>query len=269
MSQPSIHPTAIIEPGANIAEGVKIGPYCMVGSKVSLAAGVELISHVAIAGHTQIGTACKIYPFASLGHVPQDLKYQGEDSTLRIGARCTVRENVTMNPGTKGGGLITEVGDDCLFMVGSHVAHDCRLGNHVILANNATLAGHVTVGDYAIIGGMSAIHQFCRIGQHAMIGGMSGVETDVIPYGLVMGDRARLAGLNLVGLERRGFLRDQIKALRAAYRMCFAAEGTMAERLEEVARLYGEQDLVREMLSFIRDKSGRALCQPRADRDAA
>ena len=158
--------------------------------------------------------------------------------------------------------MVTRVGDYCLFMVGAHVAHDCQVGNHVILANNATLAGHVTVGDYAIIGGLSAVQQFVRIGSHAMIGGMSGVENDVIPYGLVKGDRAHLAGLNLIGLERRGFGREDIRALRSAYRLLFSPEGTMAERLEEVARLYKEQEHIGSVVEFIRSRSSRALCQP-------
>lgn len=260
-----IHPSAVIDRGAQLGEGVRIGPFCHVGPDVVLGDEVCLLSHVVVAGYTRIGSGTVIYPFASIGHPPQDLKFQGEPSELVIGCNNRIREHVTMNPGTRGGGMLTRVGDNGLFMVGSHVAHDCVVGNGVILANNATLAGHVVVGDHAVLGGLSAVHQFVRIGPHAMIGGMSGVENDVIPYGLVMGDRARLSGLNLVGLERRGFVRDDVRSLRAAYRMLFAPEGTLAERLEEVARAFGTQPQVDEILSFIRVKSSRAICQPRME----
>jgi len=223
-----IHPTAVIEPGARLAESARVGPYCVVGSEVELQDGVELVSHVVVAGRTVVGADTRIFPFASIGHRPQDLKYQGEKSRLEIGRRYIVREHVTMNPGTSGGGMLTRVGDGCLFMVGAHVAHDCRLGDDVIMANNATLAGHVAIGDYAILGGLSAVHQFVRIGKHAMIGGVTGVERDVIPYGQVVGDRARLVGLNIVGLQRRGFSREQVQALRTAYQMLFGEAGTLA-----------------------------------------
>ncbi|BAI72253.1 UDP-N-acetylglucosamine acyltransferase [Azospirillum sp. B510] len=259
----TIHPSAIVDPAAKLGEGVEIGPFCVVGPDVTLGDGVRLVSHVAVDGRTSIGADTIIYPFASIGHRPQDLKFHGEPSELVIGARNQIREHVTMNPGTEGGGMITRVGDDGLFMMGSHVAHDCIVGDHVIMANNATLGGHVTLGDYVIIGGLSAVRQFVRIGSHAMIGGMSGVENDVIPFGLVMGDRARLAGLNLVGLERRGFKKDDIHALRAAYRMLFGPEGTFAERVEEVGRDFGERALISDVLTFIRAKEARSLCQPR------
>ena len=262
-----IHPTAIVDPAAQIGMGVSIGPYCVVGPDVKLGDGVRLIAHVVIDGRTRVGAGTAVYPFASLGQPPQDLKYKGEASSLEIGANNQIREHVTMNPGTEGGGMITHVGDECLFMVGAHVAHDCQIGDHVVMANNATLAGHVTVGDFAIIGGLSAVHQFVRIGSHAMIGGMSGVENDVIPYGMVKGDRAHLAGLNLVGLERRGFGREDIKQLRSAYRMLFAPEGTMAERLEEVARLYKSQAHIESVVEFIRSRASRALCQPKNDEE--
>ena len=209
-----IHSTAIIEHGARLGEGAVIGPYCCVGGMVEFGDGVRLHSHVVVAGKTTIGPNTHVYPFASIGHPPQDLKYKGEESELVIGANNVIREHVTMNPGTTGGGMITRIGNNCLFMVGAHVAHDCDVANHVILANNATLAGHVTVDDFAILGGLSAVHQFCRIGRHAMIGGMSGVENDVIPYGSVTGNRARLEGLNIVGLRRRGFSRSEVAAMR-------------------------------------------------------
>ena len=262
---PYVHPTAIVDRKARLGEGVSIGPYCVVGGDAALGDGCKLVSHVVVDGRTDIGSDTQIFPFASIGHAPQDQKYKGEPSTLRIGANNVIREHVTINPGTLGGGMVTCVGDECLLMVGAHVAHDCTVGNHVIMANNATLAGHVAVEDYAIIGGLSAVHQFCRIGKHAMVGGMSGVECDVIPYGSVVGDRARLSGLNIVGLKRRGFSRTDISALRRAYRLMFAAEGTMAERLDDVVEAYSNQEAVMEIVNFIRSDSNRAICQPRPE----
>jgi len=260
----AIHPTAIVEDGARLGADIEIGPYCLVGAEVTLGDGVRLVSHAVVTGRTSIGAACEIFPFASIGHRPQDLKYRGEPSELVVGERNVIREHVTMNPGTEGGGMVTRVGNDCLFMIGAHVAHDCELGDHVIMANNATLAGHVKVGNYAILGGLSAVHQFVRIGKHAMIGGMSGVEHDVIPYGSVMGDRARLSGLNIVGLKRRGFSRDDIHDLRTAYRLLFAEEGTMAERVGDVYELYGANEAVMDIVDFIRADSSRSVVQPRA-----
>ena len=261
---PVIHETAIVAPGASIADNVTIGPYCVVGDAVSLGPGVTLESHVVVGGRTAIGARCRIFPFASIGLPPQDLKYDGEPSELIIGENNTIREHVTMNPGTTGGGMVTRVGNNGLFMVGAHVAHDCTIGDHVIMANNATLGGHVTVGDYAIIGGLAAVHQFVRIGRHAMIGGMSGVEQDVIPFGSVIGDRASLSGLNIVGLKRRDFSRDDIHTLRTAYRMVFAAEGTMAERLSGVAGQFASNALVMDIVAFIQADGGRTVCQPKA-----
>ena len=260
-----IHATAVVDSKAQLGEGVVIGPYCVVGPDVKLGDRVHLFSHVVVDGRTTIGEGTVIYPFASIGTRPQDLKFHGEHSTLEIGANNQIREHVTMNPGTEGGGMLTKVGDNGLYMVGVHIAHDCVVGNNVVMANNATLAGHVQIGDFAVIGGLAAVHQFVRIGAHAMIGGMSGVESDVIPYGMVMGERAHLAGLNIVGLERRGFKREDIHSLRSAYRMLFAAEGTMAERLEDVATQYKEQQLVDGMLAFIRSRTSRALCQPKQE----
>jgi UDP-N-acetylglucosamine acyltransferase len=261
----AIHPSSVIEAGAQIAPGVAIGPFCHVGAEVELGEGVELISHVAIAGRTGIGAGTRIFPFASIGQCPQDLKYKGEKSRLVIGGNNIIREHVTINPGTEGGGMLTRIGDNCLFMVGAHVAHDCLLGNGVIMANNATLGGHVVVGDYAVFGGLSAVHQFVRIGQHAMVGGVTGVERDVIPYGSVLGDRARLSGLNIVGLQRRGFSRDEIQALRTAYQLLFeAGNGLFAERVEAVAARFPEVRPVTELVDFIRSGSNRGLCQPKA-----
>jgi len=257
-----IHPTAIVEPGARLAGTVAIGPYCHVGGEVVLYDGVTLHAHVVVAGRTTIGANTRIFPFASIGHQPQDLKYAGEPSQLVIGRDNVVREHVTMNPGTTGGGMVTRVGDRCLFMVGAHVAHDCQIGNNVVMVNNATLAGHVVIADFAIIGGLSAVHQFVRIGQHAMIGGMSGVERDVIPYGSVMGDRARLSGVNIIGMQRRGFSRDEIQAMRNAYQLLFADAGTLSERVEDLAARFGEVKPVRDIIDFIRADSSRAICQP-------
>ena len=261
-----IHPTAIVEDGARLGADVAIGAFCSVGSKVELGDGAVLHSHAVITGRTSLGPGCTVYPFAVLGHNPQDMKFEGEDSALRIGARCMVREHVTMHPGTKGGELITELGDDCLIMVGAHVAHDCHLGRHVIMANNASLGGHVTIGDFAFLGGLSAVHQFVRIGRHAMIGGASAIDADVIPYGSVVGERAYLNGLNLVGLKRRGFHHDDIHELQKAYRLLFAQEGTLQERLEDVAEIYAGNALVSDIVGFARAESQRPICQPRATR---
>ena len=266
---PVIHPTAIVELGARVADDVEIGPYSVIGRDVELGPGVRLESHVVIAGRTRIGAGCHIFPFASIGQPPQDLKYAGEPSALIVGCNNVIREYATMNPGTRGGGMVTRVGDDGLFMVGIHVAHDCFIGNNVIMANNATLGGHVVVEDFAVLGGLSAIHQFVRIGRHAMVGGMSGVENDVIPYGSVMGDRAHLSGLNIVGLKRRGVDRDDIHALRRAYRLLFAHEGTMAERLADVRQLFADNEAVMEIVEFIDSDSTRAVCQPKEGREAA
>jgi len=259
---PDIHPSAIVDPGAEIADGVSIGPYCIVGPNVSLAEKVVLHAHVVVAGRTRIGAASVVYPFASIGHPPQDLKYRGEPSELVIGERNTIREHATMNPGTEGGGMVTRVGNDCLFMVGAHVAHDCVIGDHVVMANNASLGGHVVIDDHAILGGLAAVHQFTRIGRFAMIGGLSAVVQDVIPYGSAVGDRARLSGLNIVGLKRSGFSRDDIHALRTAYRLLFAEEGTKTERLADVGEMYSDNTTVMEIVGFMSSDSPRGICQP-------
>lgn len=264
-----VHPSAIIEDGARIADDAVVGPYCSVGPDVELGPGVRLEAHVVVAGRTRIGEGTRIFPFASIGHQPQDMKYRGEPSELVVGRHNVIREHVTMNPGTEGGGMLTRVGDHCLFMAGAHVAHDCKLGNHVIMVNHTLLGGHVEVGDFAIIGGLAAVHQFVRIGAHAMIGGMSGVEQDVIPYGSVIGNRAHLSGLNLVGLKRRGFSRDDIHRLRNAYRLLFAQEGTLQERIEDVAQLFTDCQLVQDVIGFVRNASARGICQPHPDAEAA
>jgi len=259
----TIHPTAIIADGATLGEGCHIGPYCVVGEEVVLGAGVTLKSHVVVEGRSTLGDGVTVYPFAAIGQPPQDLKYHGEASSLTIGAQTTIREHVTVHPGTEGDRMETTIGSRCLLMVGAHVAHDCVVGDGVILANNATLAGHVHVGDHAIIGGLSAVHQFVRIGQHAIIGGMSGIEQDVIPYGSAMGERAFLAGLNIVGMKRRGKDRETIHQLRNLYKTLFEeGEGTFQSRLAGITRDNVAPE-VQEVLDFIQNDSSRSVCQPR------
>ena len=258
-----IHPTAIIDSKANLDANVEIGPYSVIGPNVSIASSTIIQSNVVIMGNTFIGKGNSIFPFSTIGNPPQDLKFKGEKSELIIGDNNIIREHVTINPGTKGGGLLTHVGNNCLLMVGSHVAHDCKLGNNIILANNATLAGHVEIDDFAIIGGLSGVHQFVRIGCHCMVGGMSGVESDVIPYGLVIGNRANLSGLNIIGLKRRNFSRTIIHDLRKAYRLLFAPEGTIQERLVDVSDEFSNNEPVMDIVNFIRGDTSRAICQPR------
>ena len=261
-----IHPTAIVEAGAELGVSVRIGPYCHIGPNVRIGDATVLHSHIAIARQTSIGADCEIYPFASLGHAPQDLKFGGEDSHLNIGDRNRIREHVTMNPGTEGGGMETVVGHDNLFMVGVHIAHDCRIGSHVVMANNATLGGHVSVGDHAVIGGLAAVRQFIRIGAYAMIGGLSGVENDVIPYGLVKGERAFLDGLNIVGLTRSNVTKDGIRALQHAVDALFAEDGTMEVRLARLEQDYAADPLVMTIAHFAREKTKFPLCAPHRKR---
>jgi UDP-N-acetylglucosamine acyltransferase len=264
-----IHPSSFIEPGARLGAEVIIGPFCHVGAEVELGDGVVLISHVVVAGTTNIGAGTRIFPFASIGHEPQDLKYRGEASSLKVGEACVIREGVTMSPGTAGGRMMTTIGTHCVFLAHSHVGHDCDVGDHVILSNNVMLAGHVTVGDYAIFGGGSAAIQFARVGAHAFLGGLTGLENDLIPYGMAVGNRAHLAGLNLVGLRRRGFSREAIHDLRRAYRLLFALEGTLKERVEDVAQEFETHAQVHEILDFIKTGGDRALCSPRESKDGA
>jgi len=264
-TKPEIHPSAIVEDGAHIGDGVRIGPFCHVTREVTLGEGVELVSHVVVAGRTSVGARTRIFPFASIGHQPQDLKYHGEPSTLTIGSDCLLREGVTMNPGTEGGSMETIVGDRCTFLANSHVGHDCRVGNNVVCSNNVMLAGHMTVGDYAGIGGGAAVIQFARVGAHSFLGGMSGLEQDLIPYGMAFGNRAHLSGLNIVGLQRRGFSREDIHSLRRAYRLLFADEGTLVERTEDVEKEFKDHPIVTEILAFIRARGKRGLCMPHAE----
>ncbi|MCC7281956.1 MAG: acyl-ACP--UDP-N-acetylglucosamine O-acyltransferase [Acetobacteraceae bacterium] len=263
-----IHPGAAVAPGAVIGAGVRIGPWCQVGPDVVLEDGVELVSHVVVDGITRIGAGARLFPFATVGLPPQDLKYRGEPTRVEIGPRSVIREHVTIHRGTPGGGGLTRIGADCLLMCVVHIAHDCTLGDRCIIANNVMFGGHITLGEQVFIGGGSAIHQFVRIGRHAAVGGMSGVEGDVIPYGLVMGNRARLAGLNLVGLKRRGFARAQIHALRGAFRLLFRAEGTLEDRMDEASVRFAAEPLVAEVLGFMRDDAKRPLCRAADLRDA-
>ncbi|MBR9822162.1 MAG: acyl-ACP--UDP-N-acetylglucosamine O-acyltransferase [Rhodobacteraceae bacterium] len=256
-----IHPSALIEDGAQIGAGARIGPFCHVGPKVVIGADVELMSHVVVQGITEIGEGTLVHPFAVLGGIPQDLKFRGEETRLTIGKRNRIREHVTMNTGTEGGGGLTSVGDDGLFMAGCHVAHDCRVGNNVIIVNNAALAGHCVIEDEVIIGGLSGVHQWVRIGRGAIIGAVTMVTNDVIPHGLVQAPRGQLDGLNLVGLKRRGVARADITALRAAFQMLAQGDGAFQDR----ARRLGdetESDYVREIVDFILGQSDRSFLTP-------
>lgn len=260
MAEAAIHPMAVVEPGAELGAGVEIGPFCVVGPQVRLADGVVLKSHVVVTGETSVGEDTVIFPFASIGEVPQDLKFRGERVRLEIGARNRIREYVTMNPGTEGGGGVTRVGDDGLFMAGAHVAHDCQIGDRVILVNNASVAGHCVLGDDVIVGGLTGVHQWVRIGRGAMIGAVTMVTADVIPYGLVQGPRGHLDGLNLVGLKRRGAGRADIAALRSLL-------GRLGQgAFRETARARAEEEVTpmeRDVLEFILGPSDRSFLAPR------
>ncbi|MDQ8697520.1 acyl-ACP--UDP-N-acetylglucosamine O-acyltransferase [Hyphomicrobium sp. LHD-15] len=268
MAETKIHPSAIVEDGAKIGDGVTIGPFSLVGANVTLGDGVELSSHVVVTGRTTVGARTRIFPFASIGHQPQDLKYKGEPSTLDIGTDCLIREGVTLNPGTEGGGMKTTIGDRCAFLANSHVGHDCRVGNNVVFSNNVMLAGHCDVGDFVIIGGGAAVIQFARVGAHSFLGGMSGLEQDLIPYGMALGNRAYLSGLNIIGLQRRGFSRSEIHDLRRAYRLMFAQEGTLLERVADVAEEFKDHPIVMEIVAFIKAGGKRSMCTPKNGADA-
>jgi len=262
-----IHPTALVAAGAQIAADAEIGPWCTVGPDVVLKSGVRLISHVVVDGHTEIGEGAVIYPFCTVGMAPQDLKYRGEPTETVIGARTQLREHCTVHRGTVTGTGVTRVGSDCLLMAVVHVAHDCALGNGVIVANNVVMGGHVTIGDNAVIGGASALHQFVRIGRGAMVGGASGVEADVVPFSTVLGNRAYLSGLNLVGLKRRGVDRAGLHRVRHAFRTLFVdGEGVFADRLAQVRVAAAEDSYVAEMLAFVEAPSKRGLIRHTAKR---
>jgi UDP-N-acetylglucosamine acyltransferase len=259
---PRVHPTACIDAGARIAEDADIGPYCVVGPDVEIGAGVRLLAHVNVAGATAIGARTVVYPFASLGTPPQSVHYRGGRTRLVIGADCKIREHVTMNTGSEDGGGITRVGDRGFFMVNSHVAHDCQVGNDVTFANNAVLGGHVLVGDHAFLGGQAAVHQFVRVGESAMIGGVTGVRRDVIPFGFASGQEAELVGLNVIGLKRRGCSRNDLHRLRRLYQALFFGPGTLLERLAEAAGQYSDDPYAAKILAFIRDGSSRHFTLP-------
>jgi UDP-N-acetylglucosamine acyltransferase len=263
----AVDATARVASGAVIGSDVSIGPYCVIGPDVVLGDGVRLVAHVHIAGHTTIGPRTVVYPFASLGTPPQSTRYRGGPTRLTVGADCDLRESVTMNLGTEDGGGVTTVGDRCFFMANSHVAHDCHVGNGVTFANCATLGGHVEVGDGVVIGGLSAVHQFTRVGAFAMIGGVAGVRGDIIPYGLANGDYARLEGLNLIGLKRRKFSREQIQALRRAFQRLFLDPGQFADRLDQVAQEFAADEAVMQIVAFIRAGQHRPLCRPGLTRE--
>ncbi len=264
-----IHPTAVVEPGAQLGARVVIGPFCHVGAGVLLRDDVRLVSHVVVDGDTVVGESAVLYPFCTVGLAPQDLKYKGEPTRCEIGARTQIREHCTIHRGTITGAGITRVGAGCLLMAVVHVAHDCEIGDGVVIANNVVMGGHVTIGAHAVVGGAAAIHQFVRIGRSAMIGGVSGVEADVIPFGSVIGNRARLAGLNVIGLRRRGIERAQLLQLRAAVRELFWGEGVLADRLHGVRARYAGDALVAEVLDFAAAPSKRGLIRASAEADEA
>lgn len=257
-----IHASAHVEPGAVIGDGARVGPFSLIGAEVTLGAGVEVKSHAVVTGWTDIGAGTVIFPFATVGEIPQDLKFAGERTRLVVGARCRIREGATLNTGTAGGGGVTRVGDDCLLMTGAHVGHDAVLGDRVILANQVAVAGHCVIGDDVIIGGLSGIHQFVRIGRGAIIGAVTMVTNDVLPFGLVQGPRGILDGLNLVGLKRRGVDRADITAMRAAYQMLAQGEGSFLDRTRRLAE-ETESVYVREMTDFILSASDRSFLTPK------
>lgn len=263
-----IHPSSVIEEGATIGANVEIGPFCMVGADVVLANDVKLISHVSIMGRTTVGERTIIYPYSSIGHRPQDLKFNNEPSTVEIGADNHIREYVTIQPGTEGGLMKTVVGNNCLLMANVHIAHDCVVGDHVVMANCATLAGHVHVESHVVIGGLSAVQQFVRIGSHSMIGGMSGVDKDVIPYALVMGQRAHLHGLNLIGLRRHGFSNAEIQQLKEIYQKIFEENSNEPFNVRVKEQYQKNQDennsKISSFFSFIESDSKRHFCMPSA-----
>ncbi len=256
---PMIHPTALIEAGATIAPDAKIGPFCTVGRDVVLDAGVELVSHVAISGRTRVGAGAKIFPFCTIGLEPQDLKYKGEETETVIGPRTQIREHASIHRGTVTGSGITRIGADCLLMATVHVAHDCVLGDGVIISNNVALGGHVEIGDRAVIGGNAALLQFTRVGTGAMVGGLTGVTRDVIPYARVFGTRAELLGLNLIGLKRRGLEKAALAEVNNAYKFLFCGPGVFAARVAEAGETYKDNEHVREILAFIATPSKHGI----------
>ena len=256
-----IHSSAVIEDGAVIGRDCNIGPFCFVGRDVNLSERVFLISHVSIFGDTQIGNNTKIWPFASIGHDPQDLKFSGEKTKLVIGKDNKIRECVSINSGTEGGGGLTKIGNNCLFMLGSHVAHDCIIGNNVVVANNGSIGGHVIISDNVIVGGLAGIHQFCRVGEGAMIGAVTMVSKDVIPFGMVVGDRCSLNGINLIGLKRRGFSNKEILALQKDFKFLFHGDGNLKDKAEKIYNSNGK-DLINVIAAFILADTSRKITTP-------
>ena len=256
-----IHKSSDIDPKAKIQKNVKIGPFCYIGPDVQLAENVELVSNVHIEGNTKIGKGTKVFPFASIGTQPQDLKYKGEKNSIEIGEDNIIREYVTINPGTYGGGSKTIIGNNCLFMISSHIAHDCKIGNNVIIANNVPLGGHVTIEDSVVIGGNSAVQQFTRIGRLAMIGGMTGVLKDVIPFGLSIGNRNFLQGLNLIGLRRHKYENKKIIGLDDAFKKIFSSKN-LHENLNKINGEFKDNELVIEVIKFIEKDKKRPICSP-------
>jgi len=266
------HATALVAPEAKIADDVEIGPWCVVGAGVRLGPGVRLRSHVVIEGETSLGAGCEVHPFAVLGAAPQHAAYKpGDPVRLEVGARCLIREHVTLHGGSVVGRGVTTIGDDCAFYVGSHVGHDCRVGDHVTMANGAALGGHTVIGDHVFLGGGSAVQQRCRIGRHAFIGGLAGANLDVIPFAMAWGNHARLEGLNLIGLKRRGFSRETITTLRHAYRALFgcADPRPFRERVEASASAFGGSPEAMEIIDFIRAEPARPLILPARERQEA
>ncbi len=259
----TIHPSAVIEDGAKIGDGSIIGPFCHIGKDVVIGSGADLKSHVAVSGYTTIGDRARIFPFASIGHEPQDLKFQGEKTTLSIGDDCLIREGVTMNPGTAGDESNTTIGNKCTFLANSHVAHDCQIGSNVIFSNGVLVAGHCKVGNNVIIGGGAGVHQFCRIGDNSFIGGMAGLENDLIPYGIALGNRAYLGGLNIVGMKRAGVERDSIHSTRAAFKHIFSGDVSVQEAVDALPAELLEDDMVAKIASFIKASGDRSLCTPK------
>jgi UDP-N-acetylglucosamine acyltransferase len=261
----NVDSTARVSPGAQLGKDVTIGPYCVIGPKVTIADGCHLLTHVHVTGRTTIGPRTKISAFASLGTPPQSVHYKGEDTTLTIGADCDIREHVTMNIGTAGSGG-TKVGDRCMLMVGAHVGHDCTVGNDVVFANNATLGGFAQIGDYVFLGGLCAVHQFARVGEQAIVGGLAGVTNDIIPYAAVIGHRGKLAGLNRIGLKRRGFSNAEIQNVYRAYRGIFFGSGKLSDRVAMIAGAHRDDARVMRMIEFIR-AGKRRLALPRGGHD--
>ena len=258
-----IHSSAVVEDGAVLGADVTIGPFCHVGANVRLGDGVQLLSHAVVVGHTSIGAKTRVFPFASLGHEPQDLKYRGEVTTLDIGSNCTIREGVTMNPGTAGDAGKTIIGNNCVFLANAHVAHDCVLGNNIIFSNAVMVAGHCKIGDNVIFGGGAGVHQFCRIGNNAFVGGMAGLENDVIPYGVALGNRAYLGGLNVIGMKRAGMDREDIHAARAAYKFIFSGDMPISEAVTKLPDELKGKAVVQKIIDFVKSGENRSLCTPR------